>query len=95
VVVTEVDEDGNEADFDLDNGVDFIIQPWADAERIGNAIANSKNLLKLDIQEFWEPSQVVAAPWLFDVFRGLSRNRSIEHLEIFDVQHTHGVPLRL
>ena len=95
MVVTEVDEDGNEADFDLDNGVDFIIQPWADAERIGNAIANSKNLLKLDIQEFWEPSQVVAAPWLFDVFRGLTRNRSIEHLEIYDVQHTAWSPFEI
>jgi hypothetical protein len=88
VVVTEVDEDGNEADFDLDNGVDFIIQPWADADRIGDAIANSRHLLKLDIQEFWEQSQVVAAPWLFDVFRGIARNRTIEHLEIYDVQRT-------
>ena len=88
VVLVEVDEDGNEADFDLDNGVDFIVQPWADAERIGNAIANSRHLLKFDIQEFCVRSQVVAAPWLFGVFRGLARNRSIEHLEIFDVHLT-------
>ena len=87
-VFVEVDEDGNEADIDLDNGVDWILQPWADAERIGNAIANSRHLLKFDIQEFCMPSQVLAAQWLFDVFRGLARNRSIEHLEIFDVKYT-------
>lgn len=89
VVVIEVDEDGNEANIDeendLDNGVGFIVQPWADAERIGNAIANSRHLLKFFIQEFCMRSQALAAPWLFDVFRGLARNRSIEHLEIFDV----------
>jgi hypothetical protein len=87
VVVTEVDEDGNEADFDLDNGVDYVVPPWADAERIGNAIANSRNLLKLDIREFWRESHLVAAPWIFHFFRGLARNRSIELLQIYEVCH--------
>ena len=44
----------------------------------GDAIANNTNLLSLDIQEFGDTEMVVATDqWLFDVFRGLARNRSI------------------
>jgi len=70
----------------VDDGIDFILHPWADAERIGNAIANSKNLLKLDIREFGD--ELLEAPWLLNVFRGLARNRSIEHLEMYEVHQT-------
>jgi hypothetical protein len=72
----------------VDEGIHFILHPWADAERVGNAIANSKHLLKLDIREFWDELQIVAAPWLLNVFRGLARNRSIEHLEMYEVHQT-------
>ena len=35
-----------------EDGVDYILLPWADVQRIGDAIANSTNLLSLGIQEF-------------------------------------------
>ena len=54
----------------------------------GDAIANSTNLLSLGIQEFGDDEMVVADEWLFDVFRGLARNRSIENLEINGVHYT-------
>ena len=70
-----------------EDGADYILQPWADVQRIGDAIANSTNLLSLGIQEFGDDEMVVADEWLFDVFRGLARNRSIEHLEINGVHY--------
>lgn len=63
-----------------DDVVDFIIlQPWADAERIGDAIANSGNLRKLSLAAFIDEigDAEIADRWLFDVFRGLARNRSL------------------
>ena len=57
-------------------------------QRIGDAIANSTNLLSLGIQEFGDDEMVVADQWLFDVFCGLARNRSIEHLEINGIHYT-------
>ena len=41
MIFDQVDEDGYFAEDD-DDVVDIIIHPWADAERIGNAIANSR-----------------------------------------------------
>ena len=77
-----------------EDGAGYILQPWADVQRIGDAIANSTNLLSLDIQEFGDDEMVVADQWLVDVLGGLlARNRSIEHLEINDVHYTTWVGL--
>ena len=84
MIFDQVDEDGNFAEDD-DDVVDIIIHPWADAERIGNS--NSRYLLNFDISYFGRGSYLAAAPWLLVVFRGLARNRSIEHLKLSDMHN--------
>ena len=66
-----------------DNDARFILAPWADAERIGDAIANSTNLLKLSICHFNDEFRVFLS--LIDLFHGIARNRFIEHLDIWGV----------
>jgi hypothetical protein len=68
---------------DDDNDARFILAPWADAERIGDAIANSTNLLKLSICHFNDEFRVFLS--LIDLFHGIARNRFIEHLDIWGV----------
>jgi len=78
-----------------EDGAGYILQPWADVQRIGDAIANSTNLLSLDIQEFGDTEMVVADQWLFDVFLD---SLAIDPLSICrKMTYTilHGTPWRL